>query len=738
MVSLGHLFFKSMGKFCEHKIELLSPAGDVDCFYSALNNGADAVYLAGNRFGARAYANNFTEEQLIAAINYAHLFDKKVYLTVNTLLKDYEINELNDFILPLYCSGLDGVIVQDIGVISHLKKYFPQMEIHASTQMSISDIDGANLLKSLGVCRIVTARELSLSEVKNIIDNTGIEVETFIHGAMCYSYSGKCLFSSFIGGRSGNRGRCAQPCRLSYDDVYPLSMKDMVTLTYLPQLIEAGISSLKIEGRMKSKEYVSCVTGIYRKYIDLYYAAPESYKVDENDLKLLLDAYTRSGNCNGYYNMYNGKEMVTVDVPGYNGIKELDEKIAKYVKAEQLKLEINSYGSFNIGKTAFLKLVYRNISICEYGDMVEMAENKPTNKETIERQILKTGDSDFRISEISIDVDNSIFVPISKINELRRRALTSLEKEILSKYVREKITPSFENTDFSLSTTNDDLYSNNTLYYAEALNIETLSLINKRKYIGAIIIPSFLIFSLNLRTGIFKEARIVDETRKIISEIVRSGKKVYIKLPYVLRKVTDEYCQYINSFINEYNIAGFFVCNYEELNLLKRLGYTGDIISDIHLYCINNEARDTLLRNGITNSVVPIELNKKELINRHILGEFLYAYGKSPLMVSSQCINKTNYKCVNNSSIRYIKDRKNNRLPVYCNCDECLNIQYNCVPLFIKRNDDIINILSPKAMILSFTDENSNEVESILDYYEFGGDIPVDKYTKGHLNRGVE
>ncbi len=261
-------------------MELLAPAGSLDSLKAAVNAGADAVYIGGSRFGARAFADNPEEDQLLEGIDYCHLHGCRIYMTVNTLLKDKELmDQLYDFLLPYYLHGLDGVIVQDLGVVSYIRSCFPELPVHGSTQMTITGPEGASLVKQLGITRVVPARELSLEEVRKIIDETGLEVETFIHGAMCYSYSGQCLLSSMIGGRSGNRGRCAQPCRLPYElyeedrkinksGSYVLSLKDMCTIDLLPEFEEAGIASLKIEGRMKRPEYTAGVVSVYRKYLD--------------------------------------------------------------------------------------------------------------------------------------------------------------------------------------------------------------------------------------------------------------------------------------------------------------------------------------------------------------------------------------------------------------------------------------------------------------------------------------
>ena len=300
------------------KIELLAPAGNFACFKAAINAGADAIYLGGEKFGARAYAGNFSKEEIIEALRIAHLFERKIYLTVNTLVKESEFEELVPYLAPLYEAGLDGAIVQDVGVLKCLRENFPNLALHASTQMTTTGIYGASYLKRLGVCRVVPARELSLDEIVDIKGKTGLEVECFIHGAMCYAYSGQCLFSSILGGRSGNRGRCAGPCRLPYTDekgktLYPFSLKDMYTLSMLPELIRAGIDSFKIEGRMKSPEYVAGVTATYKKYIDMYLKNPDKpYRVFAEDEQLLKELYIRSDICSGYYHKHNDKSMVTL------------------------------------------------------------------------------------------------------------------------------------------------------------------------------------------------------------------------------------------------------------------------------------------------------------------------------------------------------------------------------------------------------------------------------------------
>ena len=316
------------------KAELLAPAGSYDSMRAAYEAGADAVYIGGSRFGARAYADNPDEQKLLEAIDYAHLKGKKLYLTVNTLVKEEELDQFYAYLKPYYEEGLDAVIVQDPGVLQLIRREFPGMDIHASTQMTVTGVYGAKCLKEQGVSRIVTARELSLAEISRIHEQVDVEIESFVHGALCYCYSGQCLFSSMIGERSGNRGRCAQPCRLSYQlldrekavnkekNRYLLSPKDICTLEILPKVLNSGVYSLKIEGRMKRPEYTAGVVRIYRKYLDRFLKLGEAgYRVAQEDLTELLDLYNRGGFSKGYYMRHNGPEMMSMERPNHWGTK---------------------------------------------------------------------------------------------------------------------------------------------------------------------------------------------------------------------------------------------------------------------------------------------------------------------------------------------------------------------------------------------------------------------------------
>ena len=507
------------------KIELLAPAGSYNSLKAAVNAGCDAVYLGGTMFGARAYADNFDLESLKCAIDYVHLRGKRLYLTVNTLLKTGELEqELYDYLIPFYQQGLDAVIVQDLGVVRFLSSYMKELPIHASTQMSLMMAEGAALLLPYQVKRLVPGRELSLDEIKRLKAGTSMEVETFIHGALCYSYSGQCLMSSMIGGRSGNRGRCAQPCRKPYrlikqgrrsEEAYFLSPKDLCMLHRLSELSEAGIDSLKIEGRMKRAEYVAGVTAAYRRQLDILeqYGILEWEKrkktqplIFQNEVNQLKELYHRGGFCEGYYQRQNGMEMMSMRRPNHEGVfvgkvkevqkdtiiisleipvqdqdvleirgeaRSINFKVKtpqkreirlKNNRAEHIKKGAEVYRTRNEALLNTLSELYisNNIKIslsgkaeAEYQGVfcltltseeghtvsasfgpVEKAVSKPSDRAEVVKRIKKTGDTHFVIDPLELTLEDNLFLSVSSLNEVRRKALSDMEQKILSSYHR--------------------------------------------------------------------------------------------------------------------------------------------------------------------------------------------------------------------------------------------------------------------------------------------------------------
>ena len=435
------------------RAELLAPAGSFASLKAAVAAGADAVYMGGARFGARAYAQNADQDEMIAAIEYAHLHGCRLYMTVNTLFKENELGELYEYLLPYYKAGLDGVIVQDLGALSFIREHFPGIELHASTQMTITSVYGAKELKRLGCCRVVPAREVSLEEIRRIYDETGMDIETFVHGALCYCYSGQCLMSSLIGGRSGNRGRCAQPCRLPYrvygqengtvvnkeDQKCVLSMKDLCTLDILPQILEAGVFSLKIEGRMKSPRYTAGVVRIYRKYLDRYLEyGSEGYYVEPEDKRELLDLFDRGGFTSGYYTRHNGRDMIALkEKPEFRETnKELFDFLDReYVETEK-KEPVEGYAYLAEGLPSVLTLTCGDISVTVSGQEPQAAKNQPMTREKVIRQLGKTGATAFEFTELEAEVCGALFLPVQALNELRREGFEALTEAIQNQWRR--------------------------------------------------------------------------------------------------------------------------------------------------------------------------------------------------------------------------------------------------------------------------------------------------------------
>ncbi|WP_026522012.1 peptidase U32 family protein [Butyrivibrio sp. VCB2001] len=755
------------------RVELLSPAGGYETMVGAFNAGADAVYLGGSKFGARAYADNFDRDQVLDAISYAHLHDKKIYMTVNTLVKENEYGELYDFMLPYADRGLDGVIVQDLGVIRLIRQEFPGIELHASTQQTVTGVYGAKLLKERGCTRVVPARELSLSEMKAIRDEADIEVEAFIHGAMCYCYSGICLFSSVVGGRSGNRGRCAQPCRLPYrmngksGEQYPLSLKDMSTIAIIPELIEAGIDSFKIEGRMKKPEYSAGVTALYRKYIDKYYENPKGdHSVSKEDMEILRNLYQRTGISDGYYHRHNDKSMVTIISPAYNPTSDeiLSEVHEKFLTSE-LKLKCDIFCELRVGEAAKIAMslpfgddvVYEECT----GSVVQAASKRPLEEENVRKQLLKLGGTPFECENIEITIDdkgsgNGIFIAVSELNELRRTLVAKVIERLYEiKKSAQKIN-SYENvrhfTDLdsykSADTKRGPLH---VLCNTKEQLVTVLDRAENNTDIGRIYVDSNVFLSADVK-----------ELSTNIPDM-----EMFVALPYVTRQEDfdgSEEVQRVLDKLPESGYTGVLVRNLEQLGFLCDKGFTGKAVSDYSVYTWNKEAAMELIdcnKQGgfrLEEVSVPYELNFGEA--RDMAGELKKTvdipvsynlYGHMPMMVSAGCIKKTTDRCSGRVHELYtenttIIDRLGNVLPVTCNCRHCYNVIWNVHPTSLHgRMGKIMNEKSFDHYRIDFTVESAKRCGEVLDYYTdlYNGADAADifesgSFTTGHFKRGAE
>ncbi len=708
-------------------MELLSPAGSFEAFIGAINAGCDAVYLGGTRFGARAFAQNFTDEEILRAIKYAHLFNVKVYLTVNTLIKESEWDDVISYIDIFYKGGLDGCILQDFGLISVFPKLFPGLECHISTQAFDTGKYSVRFFKNLGANRVVLARELSLSEIKEIKKSEGIEIETFIHGAMCYAYSGNCLFSSCLGGRSGNRGRCAGPCRLEYSVIldghesapgFYLSMKDQCALSLLPKLTAASIDSLKIEGRMKKPEYAAFVTHVYRKYLD---NSGDSFKVAKDDLNKLKHMYIRSDIGEGYYFTRNGKDMISVKSPAYAGT---DESLMKETEREFLKknktLDISAFISVKAGENITLTFGYGDIYVSASGKSVLKAENRATTESEIAEKIMRLGDTCFSIKDLQIDLDEGCFVPASYLNELRRECADKLTDAILCAYEEKRSTGTGlkpcsifkERTKVSLEKM-PIIFVNSTEQFLAA------SKFGRKCYIA----PAAELF-LSKR----------DQIEKIAKE---KDLKLFVSLPYVMRDRDEAFIRKITIDDNGDYICGAVCQNTEELGFLLSNSYSKALICADSLYVWNHVSYE-LLDKYCDYMIAPLELSAKELfqIKKDM---FVFSYGRIPLMNTANCICKTAFSCKKEEGVKFmhLRDRKNILFPVKRNCEFCFNTIFNSVPTSL-HEEVTGGKIDRESMVLSFTDEGESETAEILNAFLNNGEMPGIDTTKAYRKRGVE
>lgn len=717
------------------KVELLAPAGNYDALLGAVNAGADAVYLGGEQYGARAYADNFSRDEIISGIRLAHIYHKKIYLTINTLVKERELEGLYDFLLPFYEAGLDGVIIQDLGVLAYVRRYFPGLELHASTQMTLTGSEGVSFLKEYGVSRVVPARELSLEEIKNLKE-TGAEVEIFIHGAMCYCYSGQCLFSSILGGRSGNRGRCAQPCRLPYEinggkECFPLSMRDMCTIDLLPELIESGVDSFKIEGRMKKPSYVAGVTAIYRKYIDQYYEKG-SIHVSAQDRQLLSSLYIRSKIGDGYFHRHNGREMLTLESPAYSetdpGI--LTEIADRYVHAPE-KVPVDAQIELCSGKPAKLSLRAREAVITCEGEIVQEAQKQPLQTEKIEQQIRKMGASLLKVQDIKVKTQGQVFLPIGAINELRRKAVLAMEDKLIAAPRREAVP--YEPYVRPQRQRLQKRPGGESLRKPLEVCVSTWDQFDQ-------IIDRGL-YRIYLDSRLFLEK----ETLQKKLSLKKGNTQIYGSTPYIVREKDDKTLFDVEDAYKEQLIQGVLIRNLESLAILKDSIAKKDLELDYGVYVWNHEALD-LLSDKASGICLPVELNKgewEELITygKQKMRLSAVVYGRLPMMITANCLQKTSDGCRGKSGTVMLKDRYGKEFPVYHDCRHCYNIIYNSVPLSLHRafSEELQEALHCR---LDFTLETAKECLKVTEYFQKISvqyeDPFYSEYTTGHYKRGVE
>lgn len=782
------------------KVEILSPAGSYESLKAAVAAGADAVYIGGSRFGARAFADNLEEASLLEAIDYVHLHGKQIYLTVNTLLKEREMEqELYEYLLPYYRQGLDAVIVQDIGVLKFVREQFPNLPVHASTQMTITNVSGAKFLESLGVERVVTAREMTLPEIAEIVKETTLEIESFVHGALCYCYSGQCLYSSLIGGRSGNRGQCAQPCRLPYKvngkTSYVMSLKDMCALELIPDLIEAGIYSFKIEGRMKKPEYVAAVTSIYRKYVDLYLEKGRvGFHVTKEDKEILMDLYNRGGFHSGYYKTWNGKEMLSLKRPNHAGVPAVQvlKQQGKEVKIKALVdlhkgdiLELPDQENYTLGKVVEAGTTTSVSVKCKKPLSKGMIWNRTRNEELlcmlreqiVERKVQEKINGKLILSSgnrAKLELNYGGIHVCLEGEEVQEALNQPMESGRIEKQMRKT-----GNTGFVFDHLDIEL-EGNIFVPMQALNelrrqgiekLETAILAQYRRSDVSLRKEKNVPEQLKEKTAaglyVYVEQREQLETALKCSSVVRiyvdcniirnawknpelqdmvkrtkdAGKEFYFAMPYIFRKETKS--QYEN-FFADMQFDGVLIRNYESFAFVKEKAPDLQVVMDCNMYEFNREAKRFWKEQNVQGLTAPLELNYRELQELGIQDCELIVYGYLQMMVSAQCVRKTTGACTKTPGYLQMTDRKNKEFTVKNCCDYCYNVIYNAEALSLLDQQEEIQTLSPKALRLHFTIESEEETKKVLYCFEdvFVKHRETEKlagtYTRGHFKRGIK
>lgn len=702
--------------------ELLAPAGNLEIFKGVIESGADAVYVGGSMFGARAYANNFTEEELLEAIDFAHLRGVKVYLTVNTLIKNSEFSKLYDYLLVYYKRGLDAVIVQDIGVVKAIHEYFPSMEIHTSTQMTVTGADGVRFLSQFGVTRVVMAREVSLAEMKRIHEETGMELEAFVHGALCYSYSGQCLFSSILGGRSGNRGRCAQPCRLPYTvegkkDEYILSLKDMCGIKALDKLHDAGVYSLKIEGRMKQLEYACGVVKYYRSYID------SMKPVTDADYDRIKALGNRCGFTDRYYFDHNGSDMVTYVKPNF-------VSNAAEPSPEKRKLSIEGELVLREGEPGSLTVKRGDVTYKASIEPVSAALKAPLDKKAAIDRINKTGDTDFEFSHIKAQIGENVFVPNGALNKLRRDAISGLCDKLLKKYYRNDARYADMS---SMCELPEHVVKSDAAHEDGAVNAKDYTAIcscmTRAQLDTLISYDCFDVFYLDF--DMYDRNTLIQQFADDVKSLTKQNKKVYLMLPTIFRADSSDYFVSIAKELDKVSFEGFVVKNYEELYLTENLFTDKKIILDHNMYTFNDVSKSAFFEHGVSGDTVPLELNSREIMHRNNIGSQMIVYGYYPLMTTANCVHKNTKGCDKKQKLIYLKDRYNKSFAVCNNCKECYNTIYNSLPTMLTKNIGKLKEAGIRSFRYSFTIETPKQIKAVMD-------DKVAEYTNGHYKRGVE
>lgn len=643
------------------KVEILAPCGDYDALVSAISAGCDAVYLGIGEFNARIRAKNFTLEQMPEIIRLAHAHNVRVYITLNIALYEKELSKMLEYVLTLWNMGVDAFIVADLGAMRIIKKYYPEIELHASTQCTVHNIDGADFLnETLGVKRVVLARELDKDSIEYISKNAKCETEIFVHGAHCMSVSGQCLMSYAMGGRSGNRGECAQPCRLPYQlngvKSYPLSLKDMSLASHIPEILSSGACSLKIEGRMKDSSYVGGTVEIWRRLID------EKRNATKEELSTLGSLFSRQGFTDGYFTSNVNKNML--------GIRTDENKQASnQLKSKEYplsKIKADIYAELKLGEKAKISLFANGKQVTCYGDVVERSINAPISKDDVIKNLSKLGQTPFGLGSIQVDMSPDIMIRVSSINALRRQAVDAFfeKKDILKEKQYER-----ENS-ISVKKIKTSIFS-------------SVNQIPKNKdYFDIIFVYADRYKSGYGINGICLPPVILDNE--------------WTKIEDILKKAKGEGVSYL------------LVTNIGQMYKARELGFK--VICDFRFNAFNAPCVNYLVENGAENVIMSPEMTLAQL--RDFENYAVIAYGKFPVMTGHKCILKDTYGC--DKCKGYLKDRQGASFfteGIFGH--RC--VIHNSVPIYMADKISDINNYSHHFI---FTDESRERCEEIINNYK--------------------
>ena len=694
-------------------MELLAPAGSMEALRAAVCNGADAVYLGADTFNARMNARNFSAADLQEAVVYCHVRGVKVHLTLNTLVLDREMPRAAELIRLAASCGVDAFIVQDLGVVSLCRQLAPDVPIHASTQMSIHSLEGVMEAAALGCSRVVLARELPAEEIAHICKKSPVEIEVFVHGALCMCYSGQCYLSSVIGRRSGNRGQCAQPCRLPYgygrfeSTRYPLSLKDNCLVGELDELRRMGVASIKIEGRMKRPEYVAIVTRAYRTVLN-------GGKLMPSDLQELETAFSRQGFTDGYFRGQTGSDMFGRRQEGEDTADLFASARATYEQGEPQRIGVRFYAMIRRGEPAQLAVEDPDGNLCRTrGPVPEQAVYRSLTPQDLEQQLKKTGGTPYLCTAVRSSLDPDLMLPASAINAMRRDVIAELTAK------RGRAAPARLNA-YDEPPRYDGIAGEPQLTIAVRTAGQITSRMLSMKPTVLYVPLSELVEHPELRQRVGVETQLA----AILPRVIWSG-----ELVPVARQLRTVY---------EMGVRQVLAGNLGQLHIARAAGFA--VRGDFGLNIVNSRAMRYLREQGLDSQLLSFELTLPQIrdISKAVPAELLI-YGRLPLMLMENCVmkNRTGICACQTGTVRLV-DRVGEEFPVVKDPGTCRNVLLNGKKLYLLDKKDALRGMGLWALRLQFTTENPGEIDKVLMDYQGRAVFDAGSYTRGLYSRGVE